>query len=288
MILSRNNTALESVTVQAYSNVEGRASVALETVVISARCRASGFKLMDLSSSEEVVNVTFDAADLTPEGEDGYYIDAQRLGRYVRDIFGPGVSVESFIGPGVRFRFLSENFRRVPVVPVYYATYRPQYMALSEMTLTMESVLVYGSPESLAEIDRVRTNPITLRDLRRDERGIVSLSVPEGTRLSEKEVGYMLPVGRFVELHSSVKINSRNVPSGIQFLVFPSKADVVWRCSYPIKSNPADNAVFYVDYKDFEGSITGRCVIKADVPEGVISYSVTPEVCSCVENVVGR
>lgn len=288
MILSRDNTSLESVTVQAYSNVEGRASVALETVVVTARCRASGFKLIALSSSEDVVNVTFDADDLMDEGNDSYYIDAQRLSRYVRNIFGPGVSVESFAEPGVRFKFLTENFKKVPVIPVSYITYHPQYMALGKMSLTADSVLVYGSPESLLGIDRVHTNPITLRDVRRDERGITGLSVPPGVRLSEKEVGYHLPVGRFVEIRASVMIASRNVPAGIQFFVSPGMADVVWKCSYPLRSNPKDNSSFYVDYREFEGSITGKCVIRSDVPEGVISCSVYPQVCSCVENVVGR
>lgn len=284
MNMSRNNTALVSVTVQAYSNLEGRSYAASEPVEIPARCRASGFQLMALSASDDIAGVTFKAEDLRHVDGDVFSVDAATLMRYVQDIFGKGVSVESFAEPAVSFRFLSEDYRKLPVRPVTYQTFRSQYTASGPISLSIDSVLVYGTPERLGELDRIETELLSLKDLHRSAHGFVNLVVPPGVRLSEKEVGYSLNVVRYVELVSKVRVNTRNVPAGTDFIVFPSTADVVWKCVYPVRSSPVDVASFYVDYHDFEGSLNGKCIIRtSDVPDGVIGYTVTPQVCDCVE-----
>lgn len=285
MILSRTHTAQESVTVQVHSNIEGTTSIAAETVTVSARCRASGFKLLALSASDDkVVDVTVDPLLLKKDAGDRYLLDTRNLSSYIPDIFGPGVVVEAFSDQNLRLRFLQDSFRKVPVMPVSYITFRPQYMALGEMSLSVDSVLVYGQPERIASIDRIKTEPVTLRDLKRDVHGTVGLEVPADVRLSEKEVGYKLSVGRYVELRSVLGIDARNVPLGTRFVLTPSAAEVVWRCSFPLRSNPSDNAGLYVDYRDFDGSLTGKCLIRlSDLPDGVIAYEINPQFCMCLE-----
>ena len=285
MILSRTHTAQESVTVQIHSNIEGRASVALEPVVINARCRASGFKLLALSASEDrVVDITVDPSFLYGDGGDWYMIDTRNLSRYVQDIFGPGVVAEAFTDQNLRLRFLQESFKKVPVVPVSFVSFRPQYMALGDMELSLDSVLVYGEPERLADIELIETEPVTLRELKRDAHGTARLNVPSDVRLSEEEVGYKLAVGRYVEISTVMNIDARNVPAGTEFVLSPSTADVVWRCSFPLRSEPATNAVLYVDYRDFDGSLTGKCVIHlSGLSDGVISYEIVPQFCTCLE-----
>ena len=290
MILSRTHTAQESVTVQFHSNIEGRAPVALEPVVVTARCRASGFKLLALSASDgNVVDVTVDPSFLSNEFGDRFLLDTRNLSRYVTDIFGSGVVAEAFADQNLHLRFLPESFRKVPVIPVAYVTYRPQYMALDEMSLSVDSVLVYGEPERIAAISAIETEPVTLRDLRRDVHGTVGLDVPAEVRLSENEVGYKLSVGRYVEMRSTLDINLRNVPLWTEFVLSPSTAEVVWRCSFPLRSNPSDNAGLYVDYRDFDGSLTGKCMIRlSDLPDGVISYEIIPQFCTCLEQSENR
>lgn len=285
MILSRTHTAQESVTVQVCSNIQGRSGYAQETVVVTARCRASGFKLLSLRASDDnVVEVTVGPEYLSPAGGDDFMIDTRNLSRYVTDIFGPGVVAEAFSDQFLRLRFLEESFRKVPLVPVSYVTFKPQYMALGGMELSADSVLVYGLPERISSIDKIRTEPVSLKDLKRDAHGIVNLEVPADVRLSMTEVGYKLPVGRYVEIRESLKIDARNVPLGTEFVLSPSSAEVLWRCSFPLRERPSGHSGLYVDYREFERSLTGKCIIRlSDVPDGVIDYEINPEVCLCLE-----
>ena len=64
----------------------------------------------------------------------------------------------------------------------------------------------------------------------------------------------------------------------------PNKVKVVFRCVFPIMSDPRQTAGCYVDYREFSKSMTGKCIIRCDnLPKGVISVSVEPEVAECVE-----
>jgi len=89
---------------------------------------------------------------------------------------------------------------------------------------------------------------------------------------------------RFVELRSEVGISVQGAPAGVSLSVYPSVAEVTFRCRFPSKGNPADVCEFYVDYSEFTRSISGKCVVHcANLPSGVIGWSINPEVVDCME-----
>jgi hypothetical protein len=58
---------------------------------------------------------------------------------------------------------------------------------------------------------------------------------------------------------------------------------VTFRCIFPVSKDPTDAFRLYIDYKDFAGSLTGRCIPHTlKLPSGVIDYRVTPEVFDCI------
>ena len=127
------------------------------------------------------------------------------------------------------------------------------------------------------------TKPLELSDLRSSVHGKVRLEVPSGVRLSHEESIYSMEVSRYVEISSEVKIGTRYVPSGVHLAVLPSTATVVYRCVFPMTSDPAANAAFYIDYRDFTSSRTGRCIVHSEgIPSNVIDFTVNPEVFDCL------
>ena len=125
---------------------------------------------------------------------------------------------------------------------------------------------------------------IVRSDVKGSLHGEIALDAPEGIRLSDNTVSWAVEVSRYVELEAELPVIGRNVPAGSVFSIYPSKARVVFRCVFPVISDPSSTAVCYVDYKEFAGSLTGRCIIHCDnLPGGVISWSALPEVAECVE-----
>ncbi len=286
--LSLQYSSVVSVPVIALSNIEGHQAESSNTSPVVARCRTTGYRLLrkNRMSRRGQLRVYFSPDDLHQEDEDLYYITSNELSGYFSEIFGDNVQLESFVSSRVQFRFPAENHKTVPVQAISVVSFKPQYMALGAMKIVPDSVVVYGEPLHLQNIDRVVTEAITLQNLSSGAHGMARLEAPKGgIRLSVSEVSYALDVTRYVELHREVKVGTRNVPAGRDLTVYPSVVDVVFRCVFPLAYDPTEGVSFYVDYNDFASSINGRCVPRdSGLPSSVIDYSVDPKVLECIEN----
>lgn len=281
--LSQQYADIVNVTVIPSSNIAGRAENASSEVTVSARCKASGWRLVALERDRKSRKVFFDSSDFGKPVDDNFTINAANLFKYTKDIFGDDVTVESFVTDAVSMKFLAENHKKVPVVAVMTATYKAQYMAKGPAVMTPDSVFIYGDEDRLSSIDAVYTKQMNFKDLRSSVHSEVRLEKPSGVRVSHEKATCALEVTRFVELRSRVNIGTRNVPAHTHLTVLPSSADVVYRCVFPMNGNPVDRTEFYIDYKEFAGSIGGTCLIHYDgLPDGVIDVKIDPEFCECV------
>ena len=284
--LSKEYSGTISVPVQAECNIEGHGRISSNTVVVSARCRTEGFRLVRESSRRErkVVKVRFDRADLRRLGPDTYGVIGGAKNSYVTQFFGDGASLEAFITDTLAFHFPVENHKKVPVEVPHSFQFRSQYMLSAPFRIEPDSITVYGDDASLALLEKVRTPRLTLTDMHEPLHGVLRLNPVEGVRMSADEVSYEVPVTRFVELRATVPVEVWNVPAGHQLQVYPSSAQVMLRCSFPLAKDPVPSFKLYIDYKDFSASLTGRCVARnLRLPAGVLEYRVDPEVFDCVE-----
>ena len=282
--LSQLYVAIVSVPVTAQSNIEGRGALSQSEATVTAQVSASGYRHVVMARRHRrTEQVSFAAADFRYMGGDRYAIPNTALYRYASQIFGEGVTVESFISEDPEFSFPEETYKKVPVRAVLDIEYAPQYMALKPLQVQPDSVLVYGEPSRLENVSVVSTKPLDLGDLRRSVHGKLRLETPSGVRLSHEECVYSLEVTRFVELRSEVHIGTRNVPASEDLAVLPSTTTVVYRCIFPTATDPTAKAKFYIDYNDFAGSLSGRCVARCEeLPNNVIDYTISPEVFDCL------
>lgn len=282
--LSQVYVSIVSVPVVADSNIEGHSGTSSTEAAVSAQLKATGFRHAKMSGRHKrPVRIRVSPSDFRHEDGNLYSIPVSNLYRYSSQIFGDGVSVESFISEAPKFVFPEVSFRKVPVRKVQSLSFEAQYMPVRPMTLQPDSVLVYGDPSRIENIEYVLTRPINLWNLRSSVHGSVKLEVPSGVRLSDTEAVYSVDVSRYVEVSGEVDVETRNVPRGSELVVLPSKATVTLRCVFPVGANPLQKAKFYVDYRDFAGSITGRCVARPEnLPSGVITCEISPEVFDCI------
>jgi hypothetical protein len=284
--LSLNYSSTMSVPVVAVCNIDGHSNVSSNSSLIVARCRTSGFSLVRNAyvSKRNAIRITFDAKDMHHKDGEIFYITSAELSNYVNEIFGEGVRLESFVSDTFQFRFPYENNKKVPVQAETIVSFKPQYTAVGSMKLTPDSVIIYGEPFHLENVDRVLTKTIELSNVSSSSHGTVKLEPINGVRISADEVNYSLDVSRFVEIEDEVTVIARNVPVGKELKIFPSTAKVTYKCIFPLSEDPSNVVSFYIDYEDFESSLGGKCIAKArNIPRGVIEYSLTPEVFDCVE-----
>ena len=284
--LSRSYSGVLGVPVVAECNLQGYSNVSDNSAMLSARCRAEGFRLLREGTrrSRRPVRVAFDRADLRHGTGDRFFVTGNVMNNYLRQIFGDKVDVEDIITDTLYFTFSPENNKRVPVRFAGDFSYRTQYMASGPLKLTPDSVTVYGEKVRLDLVDHVSTAQIILDDVHEAQHGVLRLRRIKGVRVSDEEVSYELPVSRYVEMRSELPVSVRNVPGGHHLDVFPSRATVILHCVFPVGRNPFEDFGLFIDYEDFASSLSGRCVARVqELPRGVLDYRVEPAVFDCIE-----
>lgn len=284
--LSQSYSGTVSVPVVAQCNLEGYGTESSNTVLVSARCRTDGFRLLRESSRRErkVVRVKFNPADLRRTGPGEYCVIGGTKNSYVDQFFGEEAQVEAFITDTLRFVFPVENHKKVPVEVPLSVTCRSQYMQSAPFRTAPDSITVYGTQERLDAVEKVTTPPLILTDVHSSRHGLLGVKPVKGVRLSADEVSYELPVTRYVELQTTVTLEVWNAPAGHRLQVYPPEAQVFLRCAFPIAKDPLKDFKLYIDWKDFSASLTGRCTPRTlRLPAGVLEYRVEPEVFDCIE-----
>ena len=284
--LSEEYSGVMTVPVEAESRIEGRSNISTIQSVAVARVRTTGFNLVASAGRErrKPVLVKVDPQDLRRTSGDDFILTGPARSNYVREIFGDGAVLETFLSDTLKFRFPRENHRKVPVILVSDISYRDQFMAAGPVRMVPDSVIVYGEQDVIGKIDGIRTQPLSLSNVRHDVHGALKLSKPDGVRLSDDDVAYSITVSRFVEILSTVPVTVKNAPSGRSFEIRPPVAEVMLRCVFPLKGDPSEGIGVSINFADFEKSVTGRCVpTVSGLSEGVIDYRVLPEVFDCIE-----
>lgn len=278
-------TEVVSIPVKAECRLDGHSGVSSNAAIVQCRCRITGFNLISFANGRRSpVTVRFSVQDMHSKGGDMFYVTNADLDKYTSQMFGSRVKMEAYLSDTLMFRFPVENHKRVPVAVESSVTFAPQYISTGSVAVEPDSVTIYGEPYHLAAIDKVFTEPVRLKNLRSSARGEVRLNRIKGVRLSDESVKYSVGVTRYVEFSSTLQVYCRNIPRGKSLTVYPSAADVRFRCVFPISSDPTESVRIYVDYNDFRNSLGGQCVPKVDgIPEGVLDVHIEPDVFDCVE-----
>ena len=272
------------VPVVAKCEIKGHSDVSSNKAEVVARCRATGYRVIRAAlKSRKIVDVTFRSADMVHLEGDTFYVTASNLLEYANNIYGPDVNVEYFLTDTLFFRFPYENFKKVPLVPISTFSFRDQYMPDGELVVEPDSVLIYGDPMRIENINEVHTKPIKFYDLAEDIQGIISLEKLKGVRVSETEARYRMGVKRYVEVSVMLPVNTVNVPQDKVMRVYPSVVEVLLRCNFPLIDDPLRGVRVEADYNDYQNSLGGNCALKAvGLTRGVIEWDVDPVAVSCV------
>ena len=272
------------VPVVAKCELKGHSDRSSNECEVVARCRATGYKVIRAAlKSNKTVDVTFRPSDMAHLEGDMFYITSSNLVEYANAIYGAEINVEYFLTDTLFFRFPYENYKKVPVVPISSLSYREQYMAEGDLQVEPDSVLVYGEPYRLENIEAVFTKPVRYYDIAKDIQGVVGLEKVRGLRMSENEVRYSLGVKRFVEVTSMLPVKPVNVPSDKVMNVYPSMVKVSLRCQFPLMEDPFNGLKIEADYNQYQKSLGGKCTLRpAGASRGVIDVDIDPIAVSCV------
>lgn len=268
-----------SVAVVARCNIDGHTDVSEGSSEVMAKCSANGFNIITskMRGRRRSISIDFRPSEMKHKEGDTFYILSKDLHEYAARLYGDDVSVDYFVTDTLFFRFPFQDHKRVPVHPVYSLSFKTQYMADGELEVYPDSITIYGEPFHLENISSVYTRPLKYSELSEDVQGMVRLEQIKGVRMSADEVRYSVDVTRFVEIRETLHIKTDNVPSDKDIRVFPSSAEVIMRCRFPLLEEPSQDVSAVADYDDYQKSVSGISPLRLrNLPRGVIDYEIVP------------
>lgn len=267
--------------VVARCNIDGHTDVSEGSSEVMAKCSANGFNIITskIRGRRKSITIDFKPSEMRHKEGDTFYILSKDLHEYAAKLYGDDVSVDYFVTDTLFFRFPFQDYKRVPVHPVYSLSFKTQYMAGGELEVYPDTVTIYGEPFHLENITSVYTKLVKYSELSEDVQGMVRLEQIKGVRMSAEEVRYSVDVTRFVELRKTLQVKPSEVPADKEIRVFPASAEVVMKCRFPLLEEPSQDMTLIADYGEYQKSISGISPLQVlNLPRGVIEYEIVPPV----------
>lgn len=267
------------------TNLEGRTRIATANNSLYLRGKTRGFTIIRDQWSKEIqrLHIVVEPEQVRPlesslENE-RFYVLSDDIHNLVTEALGSTVALESLFTDTLFLNYPLELHRKVPVEFVGSLEYTPQYMTFSPVRLVPDSVTIYGELVHLLSVQNIPTKKISLEGLYRTVDGLAKLELPDGVRVSEKEVRYEVSVERYVEITYLLPIEAVNVPRRQELILLPDKVSVTFRVPFHYASSlSSEDFSLEVDFEDFSQSRSGKVTPKlVSSPTVVADVTFSPE-----------
>lgn len=141
-----------------------------------------------------------------------------------------------------------------------------------------ESVMAYGSKESLDKLPFAVTEYTVIKNLNATSQLPIKINPVEGVRFSPPEVEIYIPVVEFTEQSFDIVIKATHLPKNMDVKFFPSRASISFSVTLEdyVKIVPEDFSI-ELDYRTFSSNENGRVELKlTKSPSSVIDPKITP------------
>ncbi len=270
------------------TNIEGYAADSKAEEQLIVRGKGQGFYILKHRSRNGNVselNLSVDGKYFHPveEKKNMFYLDIKDVREKINNAIGDKFSVDFIETSRLTFHFLSQTYKKVPLVPQTEISFKSQYMQVGEINLIPDSVTVYGNEIDLNEISSVSTRKIAYSSLDKKSQGVTQPDQIRNVRIAEDKIRYSIDVERYVENCNDISLKAVNVPQGKTLIILPSTVNITYRTPFSRDIEElVENPVFVVDYNDFIKSKSSMVIPRFEkYGRSIYSYVLDPPVVEC-------
>lgn len=209
---------------------------------------AQGFDLVKyhLRKNKAIIDIDLSGIRLQPAGNafNGYILTSG-LTRKVATQLGSHNEL-IFIAPDtLKFVFMPEYKRFLPVIAQVQYQLRPQHMLYDSVRIKPDSIWVFGPKSIVDTISSVFSEPLVVNDLQEDYHAVLKLQKPAGQPLtySSDITDIVFRVEKFTERAIELPIKIDCQEAGLALRIFPEKATI--HCFVALKDyKRIDDAMF--------------------------------------------
>lgn len=205
--------------------------------------------------------------DFIKKGENRIVINQEMLSNNIRNSFGSGCEILSIRPDSINLITTSRPGDRLPVFLDITVATEPQFVSYGAMKCDYDSVTVYSLNGIPSNTLNVRTEPVTLRNLKDSTTIKVTLLSPEGTRVEPSEISVTIPVEPLVAKKRIIPITTVNTPRNITLHTFPSSVELNYLVPMSMFKNDEASPTATVDFDKIDRDQTTAPVTIGQIPE---------------------
>jgi hypothetical protein len=236
--LSNDFTSTVTYNVEYYNLPADHILVKASDTTIAVGLDAQGFDLVSYHLWKKKPLLTIDLANIKLQpGDDSFsaYILTSGLTRKLASQVGSYNELISISPDTLKFEFLPEHSRQVPVIPVVQYKLRPQFMLYDSIHVYPDSIWIFGPLETIDTIASVSTVAMNFPDLHAAQTVMLKLQKPSRLPLtySKDEVEVSLSVEKFTEKEFELPIVVDCPEGDFTLRIFPETVKI--HCQVALK-----------------------------------------------------
>jgi len=171
-----------------------------------------------------------------------------------------GHAIINSVSPGeISSRYTDSQGKKVPIVLDIDINPAQFHTLTGAVTLSKDSVTVYGDSWTLKSIDKVYTHHIKEDGLTDTLRRSIGIATIKGAVIEPKSIEITIPIEKMVTRTQEIQVSVRNAPSDVNVVVFPSKVKATFRVPLSYYNDKAQ-VTAVVDYNSINIQTPGNKV----------------------------
>lgn len=145
-------------------------------------------------------------------------------------------------------------------------------------TFIPETVMAYGSRQSLNELEKAFTEYTVFNNLKSTSQLSVKIKPVQGVKFVPDKVEIYIPIEEFTERTFEVPITAKNVPGDVDVKFFPSRANASFSVTLEeYKKIAPEDFEIELDYRKFHANENGRVDLElSKSPATIINPRISP------------
>lgn len=235
---------------------------------ISVRIKDDGGTLFQYLLIRTDDSLVIDVRDIVKNTPDKI-IQGRNFEQLIRTKLIPSSELISYTPTRMSFVFALLHFKKLPVIYNGSISFASGHMLVGDLSVSPDSVLVYGSKMTLDTLFYAYTVSDTIKNVSSEHKINVSMSPLQGIKYVPNTVELTIPVDKFLEKEVEVPITCINLPSNLSIKFFPSSVKIPilvgLKRNEEITSESFGITIDYNDIKDTkESSISVRITESPD------------------------
>jgi len=221
-------------------------------LTVNARIKDDGWVLFKYYFTRRSDSMIVDVRDIVKSTPDKI-IQGRNFEQLIRTKLFVTSELISYTPTRMSYIYALLHDKKLPVIYNGNVSLADGHMLIGDLSVSPDTVLVYGSREALDTLYYAYTVTDTITNVKSEQKVVVAMKPIRGIKYVPDIVTLTIPADQFIEKSVEVPITCINLPPNLSIKFFPSSVKILFDIGKTREDNNiADNFKIVIDYNDIK------------------------------------